>query len=365
LNARALGGVSGALEATLLAGGRSNPTFTVSDGDRSWILRRPPYGHVLPSAHDMGREYHVLSALNETPVPAPAVVGLCLDEDVIGAPFYVMEKLVGRTLRTQADTEGLTIEQRRALADSILDVLVAIHDVEPDTVGLGDWGRPVGYLERQLGRWSKQWEASRTRSAPAVDEILGRLRLALPETQLPGIVHGDYKIDNLMLAPDDPTRIIGVLDWEMSTLGETLTDVGILCSFWDQPGEPFNPITAGATALPGFGDRSAVVQGYAAEGRRGRWPRLVHDLRRRQVGRHPRGHPRQALPRTDRRSWVRGYRGDGRASDRAGAFDRSSVAGSSPTREECLMSIDSPSPWPMPTAEVRDHTPTALEGRHR
>ena len=256
-------GLGGGLSAELLSGGRSNPTFTITDGERSWILRRPPYGHVLPSAHDMGREYRVLSALRDTAVPAPAVVGLCTDEDVIGAPFYVMDKLVGRTLRTQADTATLTTEQRQALGESMLDTLVAIHEVDPARVGLEDWGRPVGYLDRQLSRWSRQWEASRTRALPVVTDLLGRLAAALPEANLPGVVHGDFKIDNLMLDPDDPTRIIGVLDWEMSTLGETLTDVGILCSFWDQPGEPFNPITAGATALSGFGTRSSVVGGYA------------------------------------------------------------------------------------------------------
>lgn len=264
LDSRTPDGVDGPLAVDLLAGGRSNPTFAVSDRTRSWILRRPPYGHVLPSAHDMGREFRVLSALGDTSVPVPTLVGLCTDESVIGAPFYVMDRLEGRTLRTQDDTRTLTSEQRRGLGEAMLDTLVAIHQIDPEEVGLTDWGRPTGYLERQLDRWSRQWDSSQTRSLSAVSEVLGRLRSAMPTAELPGIVHGDFKIDNLMLDLDDPTRIVGVLDWEMSTLGETLTDVGILCSFWDQEGEPYNPITAGATALPGFGSRAEVIEGYAS-----------------------------------------------------------------------------------------------------
>jgi aminoglycoside phosphotransferase (APT) family kinase protein len=264
LNAHVDGGVETEVSARLIAGGRSNPTFELTDGNRQWILRRPPYGHVLPSAHDMSREHRVVSALQGTPVPVPRVIGLCADATVIGAQFYVMDKLDGRTLRTQTDTAALTPQQRRALAEAMVDALVAIHEVKPETVGLSDWGHPSGYLERQLGRWQKQWAASETTPRSAVDELLKRLRAALPESHLPGIVHGDFKIDNMMVANDDPARIIGVLDWEMSTLGDTLTDVGILCSFWDQEGEVYNPITAGATAVPGFGTREEVVQRYAS-----------------------------------------------------------------------------------------------------
>lgn len=263
LNAQVEGGISETLTARLIAGGRSNPTFELSDSDRHWILRRPPYGHVLPSAHDMSREHRVLSALQRTPVPAPRVVGLCVDNHVIGAQFYVMEKLEGRTLRTQEDTAALTEAQRASLKDSMLDALVTLHQVVPEEVGLGGWGRGDGYLQRQLDRWRNQWQASETRPRAAVDEVLRRLIAALPSSPLPGIVHGDFKIDNMMVDLDDPSRIVGVLDWEMSTLGDTLADVGILCSFWDQAGEPYNPITAGATALHGFGTREDIVRDYA------------------------------------------------------------------------------------------------------
>jgi len=257
------GGIGSQVTARLIAGGRSNPTFELTDGSRYWILRRPPYGHVLPSAHDMGREHRVLSALQDTAVPVPRVVGLCTDEAVIGAPFYVMDKLEGRTLRTQDDTAVLTEDERAALAGAMIDTLAAIHEVVPEDVGLGDWGRSVGYLERQLRRWSKQWDESETRPRSSVIDILRRLSASLPDLAWSGIVHGDFKIDNIMVAHDEPSRIVGVLDWEMATLGDTLSDVGILCSFWDQEGEPFNPISAGATALPGFGSRESVVGRYA------------------------------------------------------------------------------------------------------
>lgn len=257
-------GAVGALSARLIAGGRSNPTYEITDGRRHWVLRRPPYGHVLPSAHDMGREHRVLVALQGTGVPVPRVVGLCRDESVIGAAFYVMDKIDGVTLRTQQDTARLSVEQRAKFADAMVDTLVRLHEVHPETVGLADWGRPEGYLERQLRRWRGQWEASVTRPRPQVEDVLNRLAATLPASGHPGIVHGDFKVDNVMVDPAEPSRIVGVLDWEMSTLGDTLTDLGILCSFWDQEGEFFNPITAGATALPGFPPRQKVVERYAS-----------------------------------------------------------------------------------------------------
>lgn len=264
LAAAETGPVGPDLEARLIAGGRSNPTYELTDGARSWILRRPPLGHVLPTAHDMGREYRALTALAGSGVPVPRTVGLCTDPAVLGASFYVMDKLDGVTLRTAADTGGLTPEQRTTLSENLIEVLVALHEVDPAAIGLGDWGRPDGYLERQLRRWLAQWESSQTAPRPEVGELHARLRAAVPPNRFPGIVHGDYKIDNLMVDAADPTRIIGVLDWEMATLGDTLTDLGILCSFWDHDGEFHNPITAGATALPGFPARDELVAAYAA-----------------------------------------------------------------------------------------------------
>lgn len=256
-------GVAGPLSASLVAGGRSNPTFALTDGTRRWILRRPPFGRVLPTAHDMHREHRVLSALADAPgVVVPRVVGPVGAEDVLGAPFYVMERLEGRTLRSAADTADLTPDQRATLSDALVDLLVALHAVRPADVGLADFGRPEGYLDRQLSRWRRQWEASATEDRPIVDQVLHRLGETVPSGNRPGIVHGDFKLDNVMVALDDPTRIVGLLDWEMSTLGDTRTDVGIMCSFWEGPGEPVHPITAGSTTHRGFPGRAHLADRY-------------------------------------------------------------------------------------------------------
>lgn len=257
------GDLAGPLTAQLIAGGRSNPTYELTDGTRHWILRRPPYGEILQSAHDMSREATVMGALAESAVPVPHVVGLCQDPGILGAEFYVMDKLVGRTLRTAEDTRSLTPDQRGRLADTMIRTLVALHEIDPGDVGLADWGQPQGYLKRQLNRWERQWHAIKTSERPLVDEVIRMLRRSLPETTLPGIVHGDYKIDNLLISHEDPTHILGVLDWEMSTLGDTLADLGMLVSFWDEIGKFHNPITAGATALEGFPTADEVVKKYA------------------------------------------------------------------------------------------------------
>ncbi len=260
----AVGGFSEPLRGSLIAGGRSNPTYHLTDGDREWILRRPPYGVVLPTAHDMSRERRVISALAGTAVPVPKVVAHSDDPAVLGAPFYVMDRLDGRTFRDHADTAEMSAAERAALSDSMIDTLVSLHQLDPHEQGLGDWGRPTGYLERQLRRWRKQWDAVHTREVPEVDILLDRLAAAMPDSRFPGIVHGDYKIDNVMVDAAVPSRILGLLDWEMSTLGDTLSDLGLLISFWDQPGEMYNPITAGATAHEGFPSRESMIDKYAA-----------------------------------------------------------------------------------------------------
>src|SRR3546814_848191 len=165
------GGLAGPLTARLIAGGRSNPTYELTDGTRDWILRRPPYGEILQSAPDMSREATVMGALAGSAVPVPHIVGLCRDKDVLGADFYVMDKLVGRTLRTAQDTATLTPEQRGALTESMLDTLVALHEIDPADVGLADWGRPDGYLERQVKRWARQWHTIKTRSEEHTSEL--------------------------------------------------------------------------------------------------------------------------------------------------------------------------------------------------
>lgn len=222
--------VNGALTAELIQGGRSNLTYAVTDGRASWVVRRPPLGHVLTTAHDMGREFRVLSALAPTAVPVPATISLCLDDTVIGAPFYVMEKVEGTVFRTAAQAAPLGGARIAELSMSLVDVLVDLHAIDPDSVGLGDFGKADGYLSRQLARWGKQLDASRSRDLPGADELRERLIAELPSTSRSGLVHGDYRLDNVIVSGDG--RIAAVLDWEMATLGDQLTDVGLLLLYW-------------------------------------------------------------------------------------------------------------------------------------
>ncbi len=254
----------GQISIRLIAGGRSNPTYLVEDGARGWVLRRPPHGLVLETAHDMGREYRVMSALRGTAVPVPRTTVYCEDARVIGAPFYLMERLDGRTIRTRADAAALSPQDRLGLAETMLDTLAALHGIDPAEVGLADFGRPDGYLERQLRRWRRQWDAAHTVHRPLVDQLITALERKLPRTRRAGIVHGDYKVDNLMLSRHEPGKVIGLLDWEMSTLGDTLADVGLMLSFWDEEGRPCNPLTKGVTALAGFPGTDEMLTGYAA-----------------------------------------------------------------------------------------------------
>lgn len=252
----------------LVGGGRSNLTYLVSDGTQRWILRRPPLGHVLPTAHDMSREYRVLSALRDTRVPVPAVIALCPDPAVTGAVFYVMEHVTGVVLRERNQTEQLSEDERRWCANALVDVLVELHRVDFGAVGLEGWGRPEGFMNRQIRRWLQQWEHSKTRDLPIVDEIARRLFAAMPPDTEGVIVHGDYRLDNTMFAVGDPGRIVAVLDWEMSALGDPLADLALLLTYWtDPPGgaDTFVSPAVGRmlTALPGFPTRSEIAARYA------------------------------------------------------------------------------------------------------
>lgn len=257
----------------LIAGGRSNLTFRVTDaGGRTVVLRRPPLGSVLATAHDVGREHRIIAALGPTDVPVPRALGLCDDVEVNGAPFYVMSDVDGLVVRdVEAGRRQTTPEVRRRMGESLVDVLAALHRIEPDDIGLGTLGRKDGYVERQLKRWHSQFEQSRQRDLPLMNDLHRRLAERVPTPGRPGIVHGDYRLDNCVCAPDGPLR--AVLDWELCTLGDPLADLGMLVICWAEADETGH-VKAGtarpdaATQLPGFPSRDEVVARYAqASGR--------------------------------------------------------------------------------------------------
>ncbi|WP_243793928.1 phosphotransferase family protein [Saccharopolyspora gloriosae] len=236
--------VTGPLTAQLVQGGRSNLTYIVGDGAQNWVVRRPPLGHVLATAHDMSREHRVMSALAGTSVPVPRTHLLCQDDDVLGAPFYVMEYVPGTVYRSPELTTNLSVEQRRDLSLRLIDVLADLHTLDPEQVGLGDFGRPDGFLERQVRRWSKQLAASRSRELDDIERLAELLGARVPATRHTGIVHGDYRLDNVLVG--DSLEISAVLDWEMATLGDPLTDVGLLAVYWEGlDGIKNNPIAKG------------------------------------------------------------------------------------------------------------------------
>jgi aminoglycoside phosphotransferase (APT) family kinase protein len=256
-------GVEPPLEFVRIAGGHSNLTYKVTDvAGRSWALRRPPLGKRLGSAHDMGREHRVVSALWDTPVPVAPVVGLCEDDTVNEAPFYVMEFVEGPVLRGLAEADRFPDEaDRRAIGERVVDTLVAIHAVEPDAAGLGELGRKEDYVARQLHRWQGQWEKSKTRELPLVDEVHDRLLARIPEQGPATIVHGDYRLDNMILT--DAGEVAAVVDWELCTLGDPLADVGLLLVYWAQPGEEGVYLGQPANLAPGFPTREELRERYA------------------------------------------------------------------------------------------------------
>jgi aminoglycoside phosphotransferase (APT) family kinase protein len=254
--------LTGPLSAELIHGGRSNLTYRVTDGTADWVLRRPPLGHVLATAHDMGREYRVITALAPTTVPVPGTELLCTDESVIGAPFYLMERVDGTPMRSRADTAVLSEQQAARVADNLIDVLADLHEVDPAQVGLGDFGRPEGFMARQVARWRKQLDASRSRDLPGIEELHERLAASVPAAQRTTIVHGDYRLDNALVTTG-PLGISAVLDWEMSTLGDPLSDLGLFYVYWRGVGQQDDPITNGVSATPGFPSIDALVERYA------------------------------------------------------------------------------------------------------
>ncbi len=248
------------LDFQLIAGGHSNLTFAVTDSaSKTYVLRRPPLGHVLESAHDMAREHRIVSALAGSAVPVARTAGLCQIPQVNDAPFYLMDYVEGPVLHDAEAAQSLSESDRYSLSLHVIDVLAQLHQINPDEVGLGDLGRKEAYLERQLKRWKKQWAASKTHEIPAMDETSILLAERMPQQLGASIVHGDYRLGNMITGSG---KIQALLDWELCTLGDALADVGYLLNSWVMPGEVEEDLAA--TAAGGFAPREVLVERYAA-----------------------------------------------------------------------------------------------------
>ncbi|HEY2053101.1 MAG TPA: phosphotransferase family protein [Solirubrobacterales bacterium] len=252
-----------------IAGGHSNLTYRVTDAAGSeWALRRPPLGKRLSSAHDMAREHRVVAALGGTDVPVAPVVGLCEDESVNGAPFYVMDFVRGPVLRGVSEVEASFPDEgeRHEIGMRVADTLARVHAVDPDAVGLGDLGRKEDYVARQLRRWYGQWEKSKTRELASIDRVHDRLAARIPAQKGVSIVHGDYRLDNMILT--DSGEVAAVVDWELCTLGDPLADVGTLMAYWPDRDAPETSLGMPANLAPGFPTREELCARYAeASGR--------------------------------------------------------------------------------------------------
>jgi aminoglycoside phosphotransferase (APT) family kinase protein len=247
---------------TLIAAGGSNLTFRVVDGNgATYALRRPPVGHALPTAHDMGREWRIMSALAPTAVPVPACIAYCADTEVNGAPFYVMGFVEGRILRDRAAAADMTAPQADIATESLIDVQVAFHTVDLDTIGLGDLAKRDDYVGRQLTRWRTQVERANVRPVPLIHELHDRLVAAKPpEKAPPGLAHGDYRFDNTVLGAD--FRIAAVLDWELCTIGNPIADFAWSIQYWADPGDPMSFLSDPPTLHDAFVRRAEVVRRY-------------------------------------------------------------------------------------------------------
>ena len=244
----------GPLEVELFKGGQSNPTYKLNTATRSYVMRAKPgpVAKLLPSAHAIEREFRVMQALGKTDVPVPEVYVLCEDESVIGRAFYVMECLDGRVLWDQG-LAGMANAERTAIYDEMNRVIAALHNVDYQAIGLGDYGKPGNYFARQIGRWSKQYKISETQPIPEMDRLIAWLPDNIPQDDESSIVHGDYRLDNLMFHKTEP-RILGILDWELSTLGHPLADFSYHCMSWHIPPEKFRGIAGldlAALGIPG------------------------------------------------------------------------------------------------------------------
>src|SRR6266446_2927752 len=267
-----VGGFRGRLAAERFEGGQSNPTYKLVAGTEAYVLRRKPLGHLLPSAHAVDREYRVMRSLAHTAVPVPRVYALCEDDAIIGSSFYLMEFLDGRAFWDQR-LPGLTPAERRAMFDSMNAVIAGLHSVDHIAVGLEGFGRPGNYMARQIGRWSKQYQASETEPQPAMDALIEWLPRHLPPEEAPRIVHGDYRMDNLVFHKTEP-RVIGVLDWELSTIGDPLADFAYHVMTWRVAPELFRGLAGIYFASLGIPTEDEYVAAYCRQTGRGPIPGL-------------------------------------------------------------------------------------------
>ena len=253
--------LTGPLSFDLIAGGHSNLTFRVTDAaDHAWVLRRPPLFQVLESAHDMGREHRVIAALADSDVPVPGIVGFCEDESVNERPFYVMEFVPGTVFRSPEMATEFGTERLPGVTKSLIETMAAIHSLDVDAVGLGELGRKENYIARQLRRWLGQFEASKTRERPELVAVHDHLVDRIPDQGTAGLVHGDYRLDNCLVADDG--SIAAVLDWELCTLGDVLADIASLMTYWARPADGFTPIDAAPTMADGFPEREQLLAWY-------------------------------------------------------------------------------------------------------
>ena len=334
--------------------GFSNLTYLLRLGEAELVLRRPPFGSTVRGAHDVAREFRVLSALQGAfPVPRPLL--LCDDDAVIGAPFYVMERVRGVILRDRPPP-GLALDapRMRGICHALVDTLVALHDPDAGAPGLREIGRPDGYVERQVEGWVGRYRAARTDEVPGMERAARWLAEQRPRAGGVAVLHNDFKYDNLVLDPADPTRVLAVLDWEMATRGDPLMDVGTTLGYWAEPGDPPELRAFGVTSLPGNLDRRGFVERYAAPQRprrlgdplplrlrhlQGRGDRAA-DLPALPPGAYPRPPLRRARPRGAR------HRRGGRARDREGPDRRPLLLSAAGLRPASALSCSRPPPPP-------------------
>ena len=262
-----LEGAEGPLEIRQFGGGHANLTYLLRFGAAEFVLRRPPHGTIAPSAHDMAREHRVLSRLWRAYPLAPRGFIHCADPAVIGAEFHVLERRRGIVIR-EANAERALAgpETCRRVGSAIVDSLADLHRVHPEDVGLGDLGRPEGFIERQLEGWDRRWEAARDDAAPALGALIAWLRTERPESRVHALVHNDFKLDNMLFAKDDPGRAVAVLDWDMCTRGDPLADLGTLLNYWNERDDPdgWRTATSMPSDRPGFPGRRAACERYLA-----------------------------------------------------------------------------------------------------